>query len=160
MEFEQRIMITAEMVRQSECAGDGMVEHTAEARTIDRAGLHGEAEDSACELIHHDHHPVGFEDQSRHPNRGFRRFISTMAEISAAPGPFGPGLRRCFGVKSKRYFRFTKARLNAMRVEGLSTMAARSSRVGRIRPAQRLAMMRSIGRRFGALARDRIRTNS
>lgn len=41
--------------------------------------------------------------------------------------------------------------------DGFSTMAERSRRTGRIRPAQRLAMIRSIGRRFGALARDRFR---
>jgi len=37
-------------------------------------------------------------------------------------------------------------------VEGLSTMAERSRRAGRIKPVQRPAMTRSIGRRFGALA--------
>ena len=47
-----------------------------------------------------------------------------------------------------------------MCVDGLSTMAERSKRAGRIRPAQRLAMMRSIGRRFGALPRDRFKINS
>ena len=86
---------------------------------------------------------------------GFRRFISTIAAISSGLGPFGPGFRRCLGAKSKRYLRFTKARWNTMSVDGFSTLAERSSRPGRIRLAQRLAMMRSIGRRFGALARDR-----
>jgi hypothetical protein len=47
-----------------------------------------------------------------------------------------------------------------MSVDGFSTIAERSSRPGRIRPAQRLAMMRSMGRRFGALARDRFIINS
>ena len=47
-----------------------------------------------------------------------------------------------------------------MSVDGLSTMAERSKRPGRISPAQRLAMMRSMGRRFGALTRDRFRINS
>ena len=59
MELEQRIMIAAEVARQSRCASDCMVEHTADGRTIDRTRLHGEADDSAGELIHHDHHPVG-----------------------------------------------------------------------------------------------------
>jgi hypothetical protein len=48
----------------------------------------------------------------------------------------------------------------AIHVDGFSTMAERSRRAGRIRPAQRLAMMRSIGLRFGALARDRLRISS
>ena len=90
----------------------------------------------------------------------FRRFISTMAVISSRAGPLGPGFRCCLGVNSKRYLRFTNARWNAMIVDGLSTMPERSRRVGRIRAAQRPAMTRSIGRRFGALARDRLRINS
>jgi hypothetical protein len=70
------------------------------------------------------------------------------------------GFRRRLGANSKRYLRFTKARWNAISVDGFSTMADRSSRAGRISPTQRLAMMRSIGRTFGALARDRFRINS
>lgn len=96
----------------------------------------------------------------RQPKRGFRRFISTIAAISSGLGPFGPDFRRRLGVKSKRYLRFTKARWSAMSVDGLSTMAERSRRAGRIRPAQRLAMTRSSRRRFGALARDRLRISS
>ncbi|MET0985761.1 MAG: hypothetical protein ABW034_10180 [Steroidobacteraceae bacterium] len=38
-------------------------------------------------------------------------------------GALGPGLRRSFCVKSKRYLRFTKARWNAMMADGLNTMA-------------------------------------
>ena len=83
-----------------------------------------------------------------------------MAVISARAGPLGPGFRCCLGVNSKRYLRFTKARWNAMIVEGSSTMAERSRRAARIKPVQRPAMTRSIGRRFGALARDRLRINS
>jgi len=45
------------------CVRDDLIEHSAESRTIDHAGLHGEADDSAGELIHHDHDPVGREDQ-------------------------------------------------------------------------------------------------
>lgn len=45
-------------------------------------------------------------------------------------------------------------------VDGFSAMAERSKRAGRIRPAHRLAMMRSTDRRFGALARDRFNINS
>jgi hypothetical protein len=47
-----------------------------------------------------------------------------------------------------------------MSVDGFSTMAERSKRAGRINPAHRLATMRSMGRRFGALARDRFKINS
>lgn len=39
-------------------------------------------------------------------------------------------------------------------------MAERSKRAGCIRPAHRLAMMRSIGRRCGALTRDRFKIKS
>ena len=88
----------------------------------------------------------------RQPKRRFRRFISRIAAISSGLGPFGPGFRRHLGAKSTRYLRFTKARWNAMSVDGFSTMAERSRRAGRIRLAQRLAMMRSMGRRFGALS--------
>jgi len=73
-------------------------------------------------------------------------------------GPFlGPGFRCCLGVKSKRYLRFTNAPWNAMIVASLSTMAERSRREGLIKPLQRPAMTRSIGRRVGALVRDRLR---
>jgi hypothetical protein len=47
-----------------------------------------------------------------------------------------------------------------MSVDGLSTMAERNERAGLIRAGQRLARMRSIGRRFGALARDRFKIDS
>ncbi len=47
------------------------------------------------------------------PKRGLRRFISTMAAMSSAEGPFGPGLRRCDEEeKSRRYFRSTNALWN------------------------------------------------
>jgi hypothetical protein len=42
---------------------DRRIEHPAESRTIDRSWLHGEADDAAGKLIHHDHHPVRLEDQ-------------------------------------------------------------------------------------------------
>ena len=96
----------------------------------------------------------------RQPNLGFLCFISTMAVISSGAGPLGPGLPRRFGENKSRNLRFTKARWNPMMVDGLSTMADRSRREGRIKAAQRPAMTRSIGRRFGALARDRLRINS
>ena len=54
------------------------------------------------------------------PNLGLRRFISTMAAMSSAEGPFGPGLRRCDEEeKSRRYFRSTKALWNLNNVAGL-----------------------------------------
>lgn len=90
----------------------------------------------------------------------FLCFISTMAAISSAAGRLGPGFPRRFGENSSRYLRFTSARWKAMMVDGLSTMAERSRRVERIRPAQNPPMTRSIGRRFGVLTRDRLRINS
>jgi hypothetical protein len=59
MKLEQRIMVAAEVARRSQCCSDCLVEHTAGSRTIDRTCAHGETDDSARELIHHDHHPVG-----------------------------------------------------------------------------------------------------
>jgi hypothetical protein len=44
------------------------------------------------------------------PNRGFRDFSSTMAWMSAASGPFGPGFRRHVADEnSRRYLRRTNA---------------------------------------------------
>lgn len=63
MKLEQRIVIAAQVLWQRQFAADGVIEHAADSRTIDHAGLHGEADDSACELIHNDHHPVGLENE-------------------------------------------------------------------------------------------------
>jgi hypothetical protein len=63
MELEQRVMIAAEVARSSQCPSDCMVEHAADCGTIDRTCAHGETDDSARELIHHDHHPVGSQDE-------------------------------------------------------------------------------------------------
>jgi hypothetical protein len=41
--------------------------------------------------------------------------------INSALGSFWPGFRRLLGAKSKRYLRLTKARWNAMSVDGFST---------------------------------------
>jgi hypothetical protein len=60
MRAEERVVVAAEVLRQFGCAGDHLIEHAAEGRTIDYAGLHGEADDAASELIHDEHHPVGF----------------------------------------------------------------------------------------------------
>jgi integrase len=46
------------------------------------------------------------------------------------------------------------------RVVMLPEPARPALQAGRIRPAQTLAMMRSMGRRFGALTRDRFKINS
>lgn len=51
------------MFRQSGRARDDLIEHSAQTRTIDCPGLHGEADDAASELIHHDHHPMRLEGQ-------------------------------------------------------------------------------------------------
>jgi hypothetical protein len=51
MKPEERVVVAAEVLRQCRCAGDHLIEHAAEGRTIDDAGLHGEADDTASELI-------------------------------------------------------------------------------------------------------------
>ena len=58
MKLEQRVMVEAEVARDS-LSGDGVVEHSAQRYPIYRTCLNAEADDSASELIHHDHHPVG-----------------------------------------------------------------------------------------------------
>ena len=56
------------------------------------------------------------------PNLGLRRFISTIAAMSSAEGPLGPGLRRRDEEeKSRRYFRSTKALWNLNSVAGLTS---------------------------------------
>ena len=45
------------------------------------------------------------------PNRGLRELSSTMAWMSASPGPFGPGfLQHGFDENSRRILRRTNAR--------------------------------------------------
>ena len=65
------------------------------------------------------------------PNLGLRRFISTMAAMSSAEGPLEPGVRRGEeeDVKSRRYFRQTKALWSLSSVAGL--MNAPSFRIRR-----------------------------
>src|SRR5688572_26289057 len=63
MELEQRIMIAAEVARPSQCCDDCLVEHAADGGTIEHGCAYTEANNSAGELIHHDHHPVGSQDQ-------------------------------------------------------------------------------------------------
>jgi hypothetical protein len=69
--------------------------------------------------------------------------------MSSALGPFGPGLRRRFGENSIRYFCLLKALWRPSRVEGFSTIADRSRRVGRTKSAIQPARMRSDAHRFG-----------
>jgi hypothetical protein len=72
--------------------------------------LHGEADDAASELIHDDHHPVGFEDQRFTAKEiDAPEAVLGMSEESEPGRPFGPGFRRPFGVKGQRYFLFTNA---------------------------------------------------
>ena len=49
--------------RSSELSSDCMVEHAADGGTIESPCLHAEADDFAGELIHHDQHPVGSQDE-------------------------------------------------------------------------------------------------
>src|SRR5216684_2557544 len=54
------------------------------------------------------------------PNFGLRCFISTMAAMRCAEGPFGPGFRlRHEEENSRRYFRWTNAMWNLNSVAGL-----------------------------------------
>ena len=74
--------------------------------------------------------------------------------------PFGPGLRRCLDEKSRRYFRFLRARWRPTRVEGFSTIAERIRRAGRMRRAHKPATRRSEVRRLGDRCRKRLRIRS
>lgn len=58
MELEQRIMIGAEMTRQSQFAGDGTIEHPADRWTVDCTWFHCEADNSSDEPVHDDRHSV------------------------------------------------------------------------------------------------------
>jgi len=60
MKLEERVVIAAEVLRQRGCTRDDLIKHSADCSTNDHAWLHGEADDAASELIHDDHHPVGF----------------------------------------------------------------------------------------------------
>src|SRR5215510_4138714 len=65
------------------------------------------------------------------PNRGLRDVSSTMAGISASPGPFGPRfLRHGLATNSPRYLRRTRAARNANSVDGRTTMASFRMRSG------------------------------
>src|SRR6266481_4479225 len=94
------------------------------------------------------------------PQVGLRCFIWTTASRSSLLGPLGPGLPLRWDEKSRRYFRFLKAWWRLKRVEGLSTMAERIRRAGRMRRAHKPATRRSEVRRFGDRCRERLRIKS
>ena len=93
------------------------------------------------------------------PHRGLRRFMSTMASTSALDGPWGP-VRRRVGENSQRYLRVRRARWNSRIVDGLSTIAERITRAGRMNSAHTPARIRSDAQRFGARCRERFRMSS
>jgi hypothetical protein len=68
-EFEERIVIAAEIARKVPSAGNGLVEHATEGRTIEIAHPRREADDSPGELVHYDHDPVRLEDQRFAPKQ-------------------------------------------------------------------------------------------
>ena len=76
------------------------------------------------------------------PHLGLRRFMSTMASTSALDGPWGP-VRRRVGENSQRYLRVRRARWNSRIVDGLSTIAERITRAGRMNSAHTPARIRS-----------------
>ena len=81
------------------------------------------------------------------PHLGLRRFMSTMASTRSLGGPLGP-VRRRFGENSSRYLRWRNARWKFRIVDGLSTIAERNTRAGRMNSAQTPARIRSDTRRF------------
>jgi hypothetical protein len=91
-----------------------------------------------------------------HPHRGFRLFISTMAATNSRDGPLGPGRPRRVGENSKRHLRVRKYRWKSRIVDGLSTMAERTTRVGRMKSEHTPARSRSDARRFSARCRERL----
>ena len=93
------------------------------------------------------------------PHRGLRRFMSTMASTSALDGPWGP-VRRRVGENSQRYLRVRRARWNSRIVDGLSTIAERITRAGRMNSAHTPARIRSDAQRFSARCRERFRMSS
>ena len=65
---------------------------------------------------------------------GLRRFIATMASTTALDGPWGP-VRRRVGENSHWYLRRRSIRWKSRIVDGLSTIAERSTRAGRMNSA-------------------------
>ncbi len=94
------------------------------------------------------------------PSGDYVASFPTTTRMSSARGPFGPGLRRRFGEKSIRYFRLLMALSRPSRVEGFTTIAVRSRRVGRIKNAIQPARMRSHADRMGDRCRERFTIRS
>ena len=94
------------------------------------------------------------------PRWGLRCYIWTTASMSSLLGSFGPGLGRCLDEKSRRYFRFLRARWRPKRVEGFSTIAERIRRAGQMKRAPKPATRRSEVRRLGDRCRKRWRIRS
>ena len=87
-------------------------------------------------------------DPRTSPTWGCAGFMSTMASTSALDGPWGP-VRRRVGENSQRYLRVRRARWNSRIVDGLSTIAERITRAGRMNSAHTPARIRSDAQRFG-----------
>ncbi len=87
------------------------------------------------------------------------REVVAMASTSALDGPWGP-VRRRLGENSQRYLRVRRARWNSRIVDGLSTIAERITRAGRMNSAHTPARIRSDAQRFGARCRERFRMSS
>jgi hypothetical protein len=62
-ELKQRIVIAAQPERQGTLAGNDLVEHPADSRPVDIAGVHSESNDASRELVHDDHDPVSLKEQ-------------------------------------------------------------------------------------------------
>jgi len=60
MESEQQIVVGTEMLRER-LAGYCLVEHATERHAIDVRRLGADADDLACEVIHHNHDPIALE---------------------------------------------------------------------------------------------------
>src|ERR1700676_5142393 len=87
----------------------------------------------------------------------YLRFISTMAAMSSADGPLGPGLQRCDEEeKRRRYFRSTNALWNLISVAGLISTPSFGIRRGVTNSVVRPSTKRSNVVRFGARFLDRL----
>ena len=80
--------------------------------------------------------------------------------LSSRLGPFGPGFLRTVDENSRRYFRVVSARWRRRSVESFRTMAARTSRLGRMSSVHTPATTRSARRRLGDRRRERLRISS
>ena len=88
-----------------------------------------------------------------------QELLHTVRNITPLDGPWGP-VRRRVGANSQRYLRVRRARWNSRIVDGLSTIAERITRAGRMNSAHTPARIRSDAQRFGARCRVRFRMSS